>query len=262
MDILNKIIARKKIEVAALKRRTTIKELKEGPFFQMETLSLRDFLLRKDKTGIIAEFKRKSPSKGIINNSSKVQEVTSAYAKFGASGISVLTDQDFFGGSMQDLKDATINKVPLLRKDFIIDEYQVYESKSWGAGVILLIAACLSKNQVKQLATVAKNLGLNVLLEIHNERELGHICNEVDVVGVNNRDLKSFVVDINCSIGLSGKIPGGKVKISESGIDSVATIRLLQECGFNGFLVGEKFMKEKNPGQAFQNFTKELKEKL
>ncbi len=262
MDILDEIIARKKIEVAALKLSTTIKELEKGPFFHKKTPSLRDFLLRKDKTGIIAEFKRKSPSKGIINNCSTVQEVTSAYAKFGASGISVLTDRDYFGGSIQDLKDATINKAPLLRKDFIIDEYQVYESKSCGAGVILLIAACLSEKQVKELATVAKNLGLNVLLEIHNEQELGHICNEVDVVGVNNRDLKSFVVDINCSIGLSGKIPADKVKISESGIDSIATIRLLQECGFNGFLVGEKFMKEKNPGQAFQNFTKELKAKL
>jgi indole-3-glycerol phosphate synthase len=262
MDILDKIIEKKKIEVAARKGSTTIKELEKGPCFNNETHSLREFLLRKDKTGIIAEFKRKSPSRGIINNSSTVQEVTSAYAKFGASGISVLTEQNFFGGSLQDLTEATINQVPLLRKDFIIDEYQVYESKSCGADVILLIAACLSKMQVQQLASVAKNLRLNVLLEIHNERELGHICSEVDIVGVNNRDLKSFVVDINCSIELCGKIPADKVKISESGIDSVDTIWLLKECGFNGFLVGEKFMKEKNPGQAFQNFTKELKEKL
>ncbi len=153
------------------------------------------FYYSEDKTGIIAEFKRKSPSKGVINNTSTVTEVTAAYAKYGASGISVLTDEEFFGGSLNDLLESTINEVPLLRKDFIIDEYQLIESKAFGAEVILLIAACLTTAQVsKHFAAFAKNIGLNVLLEIHSEAELDHICNDVDVVGVNNRDLKTFTL--------------------------------------------------------------------
>jgi indole-3-glycerol phosphate synthase len=259
MNILDTIIARKKIEVAERKLNKSISELENGPFFKNKTLSFRDFLLREDKTGIIAEFKRKSPSKGIINSTSTVTEVTTAYAKYGASGISVLTDAEFFGGSLNDLLESTINDVPLLRKDFIIDEYQVIESKAYGAEVILLIAACLSREEVKAFAALGKNIGLNVLLEIHNEQELAHIINDVDVVGVNNRDLKTFAVDINRSIELSKQIAGNKVIISESGIDDISSIKLLREHGFNGFLIGEKFMKEKNPGLAFQNFTEKLK---
>lgn len=259
MNILDTIIAKKKIEVAVRKGNTDIRALENGPFFKNKTLSLREYLLRKDKTGIIAEFKRKSPSKGIINNSSTVAEVTAAYAKFGASAISVLTDEEFFGGSLNDLQEATINEVPLLRKDFIIDEYQLIESKAFGAEVILLIAACLTKDEVKKFASFAKNIGLNVLLEIHNEQELSHICNDVDVVGVNNRDLKTFTVDINRSIELSTKIPSEIIKISESGIDNIDSIKLLKQHGFSGFLIGERFMKENNPGLAFQNFTEELK---
>ena len=176
--------------------------------------------------------KEKSPSKGIINDKSTVSEVTTAYAKYGASAISVLTDEEFFGGSLDDLLAATINEVPLLRKDFIIDEYQLVESKAYGAEVILLIAACLTKDEVKTLAGLAKNIGLNVLLEIHNEQELAHICDDVDVVGVNNRDLKTFTVDINRSIELSRQIPADKIKISESGIDNVESIKLLKEIWF------------------------------
>jgi indole-3-glycerol phosphate synthase len=259
MNILDTIIARKKIEVAERKLSKSISELENGPFFKNKTLSFRDFLLREDKTGIIAEFKRKSPSKGIINNTSTVTEVTTAYAKYGASGISVLTDEEFFGGSLNDLLESAINEVPLLRKDFIIDEYQLIESKAFGAEVILLIAACLSREDVKTFAALAKNIGLNVLLEIHNEQELAHICSDVDVVGVNNRDLKTFTVDIDRSIGLSKQIVGNTIKISESGIDNISSIKLLREHGFRGFLIGEKFMKEKNPGLAFQNFAEELK---
>ena len=259
MNILDTIIAKKKIKVAVRKGNTDIRALENGPFFKNKTLSLREYLLRKDKTGIIAEFKRKSPSKGIINNSSTVAEVTAAYAKFGASAISVLTDEEFFGGSLNDLQEATINEVPLLRKDFIIDEYQLIESKAFGAEVILLIAACLTKDEVKKFASFAKNIELNVLLEIHNEQELSHICNDVDVVGVNNRDLKTFTVDINRSIELSTKIPSEIIKISESGIDNIDSIKLLKQHGFSGFLIGERFMKENNPGLAFQNFTEELK---
>ena len=215
--------------------------------------------MREDKTGIIAEFKRKSPSKGTINNTSTVTEVTTAYAKYGASGISVLTDAEFFGGSLNDLLESAINEVPLLRKDFIIDEYQILESKAFGAEVILLIAACLDREEVKTFAAIAKNIGLNVLLEIHNEQELAHICNDVDVVGVNNRDLKTFTVDINRSIELSKQITGDKVTISESGIEDISSIKLLRDHGFKGFLIGEKFMKEKNPGLAFQIFAQKLK---
>ena len=221
-------------------------------------IDFKKHLSREDKTGIIAEFKRRSPSKGIINNSSTVIEVTTAYTKYGASGISILTDEEFFGGSLNDLLEATINEVPLLRKDFIIDEYQLVESKAFGAEVILLIAACLQINEVKSLAAFAKNLGLNVLLEIHNEQELEHICDDVDVVGVNNRDLKTFSVNINRSIELGKKIPLDKIKISESGIEDAATIRLLRQHGFRGFLMGEKFMKEKDPGEAFKIFVEEL----
>jgi indole-3-glycerol phosphate synthase len=259
MNILETIIARKRIEVAERKKNKSISEIKNDPFFKNETLSFKEYLLREDKTGIIAEYKRKSPSKGIINDTSTVSEVTTAYAKYGASGISVLTDGEFFGGSLDDLLAATINEVPLLRKDFIIDEYQLLESKAYGAEVILLIAACLTIDEVKTLAGVAKNIGLNVLLEIHNEQELAHICNDVDVVGVNNRDLKTFRVDINRSIELSQQIPADKIKISESGIDTIESIKLLKEHGFKGFLIGEKFMREENPGLAFQKFTDELK---
>ncbi len=262
MNILDTIIAKKKIEVAERKRNKDIRALENETFFKNKTLSFKEYLLRENKTGIIAEFKRKSPSKGIINDSSTVTEVTTAYAKFGASAISVLTDEEFFGGSLNDLLEATINEVPLLRKDFIIDEYQLIESKAFGAEVILLIAACLTKDEVKKFASLAKNIGLNVLLEIHNEQELAHICNDVDVVGVNNRDLKTFTVDINRSIELSTKIPSAIIKISESGIDNIDSIKLLRQHGFRGFLMGEKFMKENNPGLAFQNFTEELKKDI
>lgn len=258
MNILESIIAKKKLEVEESKKRKSIAELEHGPFFKNKVIDFKEYVSSEDKTGIIAEFKRRSPSKGIINNSSTVTEVTTAYTKYGASGISILTDEEFFGGSLNDLLEAAINEVPLLRKDFIIDEYQLMESKAFGAEVILLIAACLQINEVKSLAAFAKNLGLNVLLEIHNEHELEHICDDVDVVGVNNRDLKTFSVDINRSIELGKKIPAGKIKISESGIDDVATIRLLRKHGFRGFLMGEKFMKEKDPGEAFKNFVEEL----
>ncbi|MEO7120781.1 MAG: indole-3-glycerol phosphate synthase TrpC [Ginsengibacter sp.] len=259
MNILDQIIAKKKIEVQEKRSVKNISELEKGAFFKKEVLSFKDYLLRADKTGIIAEFKRKSPSKGTINDTSSVAEVTAAYAKYGASSISVLTDEFFFGGSLNDLLELTVKNVPLLRKDFIIDEYQLVESKAYGADIILLIAACLTVEEVKGFASFAKNLGLNVLLEIHNTEELGHICDEVDVVGVNNRDLKTFTVDINRSIDLSLQIPSDKIKISESGIDTFASIELLQKHGFKGFLMGEKFMKEKDPGMAFLNFAEKLK---
>ena len=258
MNILDTIIVKKKTEVDDKKRNQPIAELEKKPFFSNETLSFKQFLLQNDKTGIIAEFKRRSPSKGIINDKATVSQVTADYVKYGASAISVLTDENFFGGSLIDLLEARANEIPVLRKDFIIDEYQIVESKAYGADIILLIAACLSQAAVKSLADFAKNLGLNVLLEIHNEEELGCICDSIDVVGINNRDLKTFKVDLNHSIELCKKIPSDKIKISESGIDEVKTIQHLKENGFSGFLMGEKFMREKNPGKAFSDFVKEL----
>lgn len=259
MNILDKIIAHKKIEVAQRKAQTPIAELEKGKFFANETLSLKKFLLDETRTGIIAEYKRKSPSKGVINNQSAVEEVTTAYAKFGASGISVLTDDEFFGGNLNDLLAATINEVPLLRKDFMIDEYQIIEAKAYGAAVILLIAACLSKQEVRQLAATAKSLGLEVLLEIHNEGELQHICEQVDLVGVNNRNLKTFEVSINTSLQLINKIPTDKLAIAESGISNMETILTLRQAGFKGFLIGENFMKQANPAKAFEDFVNRLK---
>ncbi|MEO9020752.1 MAG: indole-3-glycerol phosphate synthase TrpC [Ginsengibacter sp.] len=258
MNILDTIIARKRTEVAEKKRNQSITELEKKPLFEREIFSFKGSLLDKSKTGIIAEFKRRSPSKGIINDKATVVEVTSGYVQYGASAISVLTDEEFFGGSLNDLLEARINKIPVLRKDFIIDEYQLVESKAFGADIILLIAACLLREEVKKLANFAKNLGLNVLLEIHNEEELDYLCDDIDVVGINNRDLKTFTVDINHSIELCKKIPGDKIKISESGIDEVEMIHFLRENGFSGFLMGERFMREKEPGKAFRTFVTEL----
>lgn len=261
MNILDTIVAQKKMEVALRKQQTAVAELEKGRFFAHETLSLKKFLLDPARTGIIAEFKRKSPSKGIINDRVTVEEVTTAYANYGASGISVLTDEKFFGGSLDDLLAATINRVPLLRKDFMIDEYQIIEAKAYGASVILLIAACLTPAEVKKMAATAKNLGLEVLLEIHNDEELKHICDEVDLVGVNNRNLKTFEVSIETSLNLINKIPSQKPAIAESGISSVDTIVTLRGAGFKGFLIGENFMKQPSPSVAFADFVNQLKAK-
>ena len=258
MNILETIISEKKTEVKRRKQLKSISELERSSLFIRETFSFNNFLLNNNKTGIIAEFKRKSPSKGFINTISTVREVTEGYTKFGASALSVLTDENFFGGSLNDLTEARVNELPVLRKDFIIDEYQLFESKAFGADIVLLIAACLSKTEVKNLSALAKNLGLNVLLEIHDENELEHICDTIDVVGINNRDLKTFKVDLNQSIELCKKIPADKIKISESGIDSVKAIQYLKKNGFSGFLMGEKFMKEKYPQKAFEEFVNEL----
>lgn len=259
MNILDTIVAQKKKEVAERKLQKPIAELEKERFFANETLSLKSFLLDPAKTGIIAEFKRKSPSKGVINDQVTVEEVTKAYAQQGASGISVLTDQEFFGGSLDDLLAATVNEVPLLRKDFMIDEYQLVEAKAYGAEVILLIAACLTPAEVKTMAGVAKGLGLEVLLEIHNEEELGHICEAVDLVGVNNRNLKTFTVSIDTSLALINKIPQEKPAVAESGISDVDTIVTLRQAGFSGFLIGENFMKQARPSIAFADFVNQLK---
>ena len=259
MNILDTIIQHKQASVAVAKKRFPAEQLMNSIHFSRPTFSLKQFLLNPEKNGIIAEFKRKSPSKGIINDSATVEEVTTAYTQYGASCLSVLTDETFFGGTNADVIKARMNKIPILRKEFIIDEYQITEAKSIGADVILLIAACLTPQRVQELAIFANNLQLEVLLEIHNEEELQHICTEIELVGVNNRDLKTFSVDLNRSIDLSRQIPEGKLKIAESGISEVEAIKKLSGAGFTGFLIGENFMKEADPGLAFKLFTQKLK---
>ena len=232
--------------------------LEKHDLFTRKTFSLKTFLLDGSKAGIIAEFKRKSPSKGIINDLSTVEDITAAYTEFGASCLSVLTDLKFFGGCTGDLVKARVNAIPILRKDFIIDEYQVLESKAMGADVILLIAACLKPERVKELAALARELDLEILLEIHNEEELQHICDEIELVGINNRDLKTFSVNLDRSMALAEQIPANKIRIAESGINSVDTIRVLKAAGFRGFLMGEHFMKEADPGNAFRIFIEKM----
>lgn len=258
MNILEKIIAHKRTEVAARKAAVPLEQLKKGPAFTRQVLSLRQFLLDDAKTGIIAEFKRKSPSKGTINAQADVVAVTQAYTRHGASGLSVLTDTEFFGGSTDDLVKARVNQVPILRKEFIIDEYQIAEARAMGADVILLIAACLTPAEVKRLAAYARSLQLEVLLELHDEEELGHVCEETELVGINNRNLKTFTVDIARSLDMAKRIPAGKVKIAESGISTTDNIRLFRNHGFRGFLIGENFMKAVDPGSAFEQFVSAL----
>jgi indole-3-glycerol phosphate synthase len=258
-NILATIVAQKLKELAARKNEISITQLEAMPLFFKQGLSLKANLQKQNTTGIIAEFKRMSPSKGIINDKASVKEVTTAYHKFGAAGISVLTDTEFFGGSLDDLSIAIQNEIPVLRKEFIIDEFQIIEAKAYGASVILLIASCLTAATTKLLAMKAKALGLEVLLELHDETELDHICDEIDLIGINNRSLKSFEVNINHSLELKNKLPKGKLSIAESGIYSVETYQLLKKEGFDGFLMGEYFMKEENPAQAFELFTKAIK---
>lgn len=260
MTILDTIVEKKKEEVAVAKRKTPILSLEESENFHRNCYSLRDFILDPQRTGIIAEFKRKSPSKGMINHLASVSDVTNGYADAGASALSVLTDTTFFGGFNRDLEEARkANKLPVLRKDFTIDEFQVLEAKSLGADVILLIAAILSPEKIKLLAKVAKTIGLNVLLEVHSKEELDRsLCDELDAIGVNNRNLADFSVSLDHSFDLVDLIPDQFLKISESGISSPNTIKTLRNAGFNGFLIGENFMKEEDPGKAMKEFVQEL----
>jgi indole-3-glycerol phosphate synthase len=260
-NILDKIIETKRIEVANLKEVAPESTLKEGKYFSRTCLSMKERLLQANGTGIIAEFKQKSPSKGEINYAVKVEEVTRAYSEAGAVGLSVLTDYEYFGGSVINLvkaRDAN-PATPILRKDFMIDPYQITEAKAYGADVILLIAACLKKEEVSQLAAYAKNLGLEVLLEIHDESELDKISPLVDMVGVNNRNLKTFEVSVENSIRLAKLIPASYVKISESGLSSPETIIRLKSAGFSGYLIGETFMKTADPGKACRELIDKLR---
>jgi indole-3-glycerol phosphate synthase len=262
MTILDKIIADKRAEVVFRKQAAPIETLPQLPYWNRARVSLKASLQQPGSTGIIAEFKRRSPSKGVINGQAGVTEVVAAYNQ-AAAGISVLTDEKYFGGTSADLLLARQTAgIPILRKDFMIDTYQLHEARGIGADVVLLIAANLSIQQVQDLAAEAKALGLEVLLEIHNEDELGHICAEVDCVGVNNRNLKTFEVDIQTSLRLIKHIPADKPAIAESGISNVDTIVTLRNAGFKGFLIGENFMKQALPSVAFADFVKELRAAL
>ncbi len=262
MDILETIVAAKKKQIEKFKPMSSIERFeRDGFFWEVRNRSLVQSLLLPGSTGIIAEFKRKSPSKGWFQTKElEVEPVVVSYNKF-AAGISVLTDDEFFGGDLDDLIQAkVVSDIPVLRKDFIIDKWQIAEAKAFGADVILLIAACLPGAGVKELAVYAKSIGLEVLLEIHDEKELEHICDEVDLVGVNNRNLKTFEVSIENALSLVNKIPREKPAVAESGISNRETIQQLRQAGYKGFLMGEVFMREENPGKAFEEFVNNLKQ--
>ncbi len=254
MTILDKIIESKKVEVAESKQRLSISDLEKAPAFSRKCLSLKQSLLNSE-SGIISEFKRKSPSLGWIHEDADVVDVTAGYSAAGASGISILTDLQYFGGTPLDLMVARPQVAcPILRKDFVIDEYQLYEAKAMGADVVLLIAAALTVEKTFELARKAHELGLEVLLEVHNEEEIGHANDYVDMLGVNNRNLKTFEQSIQTSFDLAALIPDRFVKVSESGISKTETVKELRKAGYRGFLMGENFMKEENPAEALAKF--------
>jgi indole-3-glycerol phosphate synthase len=259
-NILDKIVLRKKEEVAEAKQRLSIADLEANEVFSRTPYRLKDFILANERTGIIAEFKKQSPSKGIINGSADVKEITQGYNSAGASALSVLTDTDFFGGKKEDLVAArSVNNIPILRKDFMIDEYQIIEAKSWGADIVLLIASILTPQQINDFGKLAQSLGMSVLLEVHNLAELERsICPNLDAIGVNNRNLGDFTVNIQTSFDLAEKIPSEFIKVSESAISNPQTIKDLKTVGFNGFLIGENFMKTNNPGLAMKEFVAQL----
>ncbi len=259
MTILDRIIEEKYKEVESQKTLVSVKALEKRVGFTKSVLSMKQALTTKGSSGIIAEFKRRSPSKGTINNKVRIEEITVGYTSAGVAGLSVLTDRPFFGGSAVDLVAAReINQIPILRKDFIIDEYQIVEAKAMGADVILLIAVVLELNQIKKLALFAKSLGLETMLEIHSVEELDKITDEADLIGVNNRNLKDFQIDIRHSIEMAKKIPDDFIKVSESGLDNPETIKQLKNEGFQGFLIGEAFMKQEDPVTACREFVKKV----
>jgi indole-3-glycerol phosphate synthase len=259
MNILDKIVADKRIEVDLRKSLIPVKQLEQSVLFERQTISLAN-KLRDSQTGIIAEHKRRSPSKSVINQNLNVFDVAQGYEDAGVCGMSVLTDAKYFGGSLDDLLTARAScNLPLLRKEFIIDQYQLLEARAYGADVILLIAAVLTREEIKQFSEFAKGLNLDVLLEVHNEEELHKsIMPSLDMLGVNNRNLKTFDVSLETSKKLSKLIPNDFVKVSESGISNIEAIKELQTYGYKGFLIGENFMKTNNAGESAKQFIKAL----
>ena len=260
-DILEEIVAYKKNEIELFKKELHQIYLEGRVEILQNALipSMKNALMKSD-TGIIAEFKRKSPSKGWINEAATADKVPISYQENGAAAISILTDSHFFGGSNVYVRTAIASKVriPVLYKNFIIDEYQIYQAKICGASAILLIAACLTKEQCRQFITKAHELELEVLLEMHNEEETEYAELEPDMYGINNRNLGTFETDVNNSFQLIERLPAEGVKVSESGISDPDTIRQLRACGYKGFLIGETFMKEADPGLALKNFIAQI----
>ena len=262
MTILDKIINFKKQEIAKIKAEVPVKKLVESPVFKRTPISLKTSLTEAGSSGIIAEFKRQSPSKGVINGTATVTEVTQGYLDANVAAQSILTDTSFFGGTMADLMEArTINTTrPILRKDFVVDGFQIVEAKAIGADVVLLIAACLTSEELKNFGQLATDLGLDVLYEVHTQEDLDKI-NDLDgkIIGINNRNLKTFEVDLEHSIALANQIPDSCIKVSESGISDPRIVTGLKEYGFQGFLIGENFMKTEDPGLSCQEFISQIR---
>lgn len=254
-DILSEIIANKRKEVALQKERVSLSEMEKGlatatvPFYSLKAA------LESSNSGIIAEFKRRSPSKGWLFQTANVNEVTKAYAASGASALSVLTDEKYFGGTMNDLRQATTGvSIPVMRKEFIVDEYQLFEAKLSGASAVLLIAAAITREECKRFTELANQLGLEVLLELHDEGEVDHIGPLNSLVGINNRNLGSFVTDLQKSFRMADLLPKEAVWVSESGISNAGIVKDLRAAGYRGFLIGEHFMKSGHPGQSLEEF--------
>ncbi len=260
MTILDTIVEHKRMEVMKRKGRRSLDQVMEKPLYKREALKPKDYF-SESSPNIIAEFKRKSPSKGVINSIVSPVSVVESYKAAGAAAVSILTDRDFFGGDYRDLEDSkkSVDEIPLLRKDFMIDPFQVHEAKAYGADIILLIASILSKDEVKALAGLAVSLGLSVLLEVHDEEEIDKWNPHIAMVGVNNRDLKTFQTDVNRSFELLPKLPAEAIKISESGLKNPTEIIQLFEAGFQGFLMGERFMATEDPGRLLSEFMAQLK---
>lgn len=260
MNILEKIIAQKRKETEERKRLYPLELLEKSLHFSAPSVSLKQYVLRPDKSGIIAEFKRRSPSKGDINPYAEVEKISIGYMQAGASALSVLTDKTFFGGSNEDLKTARkFNYCPILRKDFVVDEYQLYEAKAIGADAVLLIAAVLSQDEISRFTKLAHALGLEVLLEFYNEKELEKYVDEADLIGINNRNLKNFTVDFEHAIRMAEKLPTGSIKVAESGIQLPEDVIKLKNAGFEGFLIGELFMRAVAPETACRDFIRNLR---
>lgn len=259
-SILDKIIAHKRQEVAQKAELVPVKLLEQSIYFRTPVVSLSRYLTRPDKIGVIAEFKRKSPSKGDINPYAQVEEVSIGYMQGGASALSVLTDATFFGGKNADLQEARkFNFCPILRKDFIISEYQILEARSIGADAILLLASVLTAEKIRQFTAFARSLGLEVLIEIHEAEHLDRISPDAQVIGINNRDLRNFSVDTQRSIDLLPLLPTEMVPVSESGLSRPETVVDLKQAGFRGFLIGEAFMATDRPGQACRQFIQDVR---
>ncbi len=261
MNILEEIKTYKIQEVKLKKELCTIKQLENSIYFNSKCVSFKQYISDPNRSGIIAEFKRKSPSKGFINKYANAEDIAIGYMQAGASALSVLTDENFFGAVAKDFNSARkYNYCPILRKDFIVDEFQITEAKSIGADAILLIAKILTTPQIEAFTKHAHQLGLEVFLEVHTEEEIISNQNiEVDLIGINNRNLTNFEVNIEQSIQLAKYINPSIIKVSESGIENIETIKTLKQQGFQGFLIGEYFMKQTNPGMACRQFIEKLK---